>query len=298
MNFDISNKVLEDLVICLMEGHLDKKCIITDKVDHITKRDGQPVYPLVFKEESLYVGISKKIAHYMNNLYKYEAIGITNVEQYALLVNLRRNKLYGKEKRIALNIQDYIKNRAEYLKMGFQDIEDFLIYKEYFHKTKDYKDAAYLYSTDKEFYSRKSYYEKKGVYSLEDYRLFSSLMEKSIRAYTEEKLHNKITFVEYLDFELREFKWKKEYFERKKTLKGVGAYIRKRYLSNSSAIVVEEHPYFLEPGYHYKQAGVRTFGELYEYYEKMINFRHRYRSEKIEDDYLNYMLENIRGGKK
>lgn len=297
MKYDISNKVIEDMVMVLMDGEKEE-ITISDKTDHLIRKRNEKIYPLILRESGLYEGIERKVVHYMQNTHKYEGIGIMNVEQFALLVHLRRQKLYGKQKTTALAIQDYLKNRAEYLKMGFYNISDFIDYKDFFDRSRDYNKAAYLYSTQKEYLERESYYNDKGVYSVDDYRLFSKMMEKSIHAYTMEALHKYISLPEYLDFELREFTWKKNFLTKRGSLKGVGAHIRKRYQSNAEGFVLEEHPYFLEPGYHFKKNGIRNFGELYAYYEEMVKYRHRHASEKIEKEYISYMMENIKGGKK
>lgn len=295
MKFDFSNKVLEDMVQVLSK-ELKQDGVISDKTDHIIQRKNLKVYPFVFKEENPYREIRQKIMEYWKNRDKYIAAGFENVEQFQLYINLKRRKLFGKEKRVALFIQDYIHNRTEYLKMGFLSMGDFITYREYFDKTQNYEKAAYLYSTEKEYEREKKKYREKGVYSLLDYRQFSEMMELSLSAFTKEELYKKIPLSLYLSFELREYRWKKEYFEKNGSLKGVGEYIREKYTEGKESIVLgEEYPYFLEPGYYYEHNRIRNFGELYTYYEKMAKARHRYASEKPEEEYLMFMFQSIRG---
>lgn len=296
MKLDISNKVLEDILFVLTENMESKDDdVISDKSDHIVKKNGYTTYPFILSNDNPYKEIEIKVLHYMNNINKYHGLGIDNIEQYLLLVNLHRKKLYGTEKRTAIYIQDYVKNRNDYIKMGFYKMSEFITYREYLNRYGDYKKAAYLYSTEKEYEKVKDDYKLKGVYSLDEYRIFSKIMDKSLKAFDRSELYKELSFKAFLDFELREFIWKREFFEKQGSLKGVGVYVREKYSTPQKILQIDEYPYFKEPEYYYKNNKIRTFGELYEYYEKLIKTRHKFSSEKPESDYLDYMLKNIRG---
>lgn len=298
MEFDFENKVIEDILRVTLQ-EVPNKYVCTDKEIKIKNKGTKIIVPLFFNKENIYTGYEKKIVHYYKNIEKYKAKGIDNVEQYLLLLQLQSGKLFGKAKKEALELYKYIKYREDFLKIGLLSYEN---YYEYKRLSKGAKDLA-MYSLQKEYEKNKETKRERGIYSLSDYVKYNQIIKKSMIAYEKNNLEKEISVDVFLNFELREFDWKKQYLKEKGTLKGVQSFIDQKYrdkkrLFKSPPEKIDIPVYFEEPDYYYCHFGNKTFGEYFERISKIARARHKYKSEKIEGiKYTEYLKNFLEGGK-
>ena len=258
----------------------------------ITKKNNKKIIPLILRKDNIYQGYEKKIIHYYKNIGKYNLKGIENVEQYFLLTLLKLKRLGGKDKKYALYLQEYLQYRAEYIQMGFLNVSDYLEYKEIFSSNNDYKKSNIDFSSKKEYEKRKNELEMLGVFNLEEYKKYNKMIEKSLYVYEKSKIDNFISLEDFLNFELREFKWKRDYyFKNNKNLNGINEYLVDKYKNDKTKPNLNGYKnlYFEEPDYYYKVANVKNFAEHFERNAKFIKIRHKYKSEKISENYVDYL---------
>lgn len=258
MRFDIDNKTLEDILKVTIGDVGSNKDICTNKIDRIKKNKNIKYYPLVFKKDNKYEGFEKKISHYYKNISKYNKIGIENVDQYLCIYLLEAKKLYGKEKKYALWISDYIINRNSYIKMGFVTINEYLNYKLLMKK---YNNDD-MYSILLDYTKNQQEYFKKGIFSLQDFILFNKMVKKSLNAYQKSSVKYFMDLNSFLEFELREFSWKKQFYNKNNTLSGVQLFLIKEYKKSCSLDVNME--YYNNTGYFYDKYNVKNYSEYYE----------------------------------
>lgn len=256
--FDFENKVLEDILEVTLGDCNIKKAICTDKVDRIKVKNNIKYYPLIFEKDNIYAGLEKKIAHYYKYITKYNRIGIDNVDQFLCIYMLESGRLFGKKKRYALWIQDYILHRDSYIKMGFLTVKEYLEYKIIFSKNKDTR----AYSEIKEYENNKEYYMSNGVFSLGDFMKFNDMIKKSIFVYEHSPINRFMNISDYLSFETREFTWKKEYFAKHKSLIGVQQFIKEKYEIPFNINNIP-YSYFDNTGYYAKKFNIKNYSEYY-----------------------------------
>ena len=295
MKFDFENKVIEDILRVTLQ-EIPDKYVCTDKEIKVKKKGDKVIVPLFFNKDNVYSGYEKKIVHYYKNVEKYKTKGVDNVAQYLLLLQLQTGKLFGKEKKEALELYKYVKYREDFFKMGFLSYESYYEYKKLSKNTKN----SEMYSLKKEYEKNKEEKRELGVYSLSDYIRYNKILKKSMIAYEKNNLEKEISVDDFLNFELREFDWKKQYLKEKGTLKGVQSFIEQKYrdkkhLFKSPPEEIDGSVYFKEPDYYYCHFGNKTFGEYFERISKISKIRHKYKSEKIEGvkytEYLKNLLE-------
>lgn len=295
MRVDIDDKVLEDMMIVLLKDKIqDESLVVTNKVDRIIKKDNKTYWPIFLEKENPYEGYEVKVVHYMKNVLKYKGLGIENIEQYMALVKLRSQKIYGEDKIKAKHLQYYVKNRENCRKMGFETSYDFIEYRLIFDKYQDYDKTALEYSLQKDYETKSNYLKTKGIYSLTDYRKYNVMMKNALVVYDKANLKKEVSLEEFLEFELREFLWKKEYMMKTGSLKGIGKVIESLYLTPIKSPILQTFLYYKEPHYHFRKNGIRTFSEFYNHQKELVHLRHKYSSEKEEQEYLNYMIRNLR----
>lgn len=298
MEFDFENKVIEDILRVTLQ-EVPNKYVCTDKEIKIKNKGTKIIVPLFFNKENIYTGYEKKIVHYYKNIEKYKAKGIDNVEQYLLLLQLQSGKLFGKAKKEALELYKYIKYREDFLKIGLLSYESYCEYK---RLSKGAKDLA-MYSLKKEYEKNKKEKRDLGIYSLSDYVKYNQIIKKSMIAYEKNNLEKEISVDDFLNFELREFDWKKQYLKEKGTLKEVQSFIDQKYRDKKRLFKfppekIDISVYFEEPDYYYCHFGNKTFGEYFERISKISKARHKYKSEKIEGiKYTEYLKNFLEGGK-
>lgn len=290
MHFDFENKVIEDVLMVSLESKKDLNIICSDKVNKVVKKRGQKIIPFVIEDKNKYAGYEKKISHYYKNIDKYCSLGIENVEQFFTLVLLQSNKLVGKDKHYGLMIQEYIKYRDDYMKMGFLTIESFIEYKNIFNKYKDYKRTTKEYSLIKDYEKRKEEIKELGIYSAKDFIYYNELMQEALFVYDKSKIGRFISLDDFLEFELRVFKWRKDYFSKNKSLKGVQAYIDLRYKEDIRTLNIPGYIYFEEPNFYYKSNNkIINFSKHFNRNAELIKLKHKYKSEQIKIKYSEYM---------
>lgn len=282
---DFENKVIEDLLEVSFSDIPNKyKC--TDKSQKIIRNKKGTIIPLIFEKENKYLGYENKIYNYYKNIDKYKEKGIDNVEEFLMIIKLRQNKLYGKEKQNAEYIQRYVQYHDTLVKEGFLTLNSYLEY------IKDRKKSVSKTYLKNEYENRKDFLESIGVYSLNDYMEYNYIIGEAYKLYDKEKLG--ISLENYIRFETREFLWKKEYREKNNSLIGVQKYIKSKYnrekpIKKFSDISI----YFKEPSFYYHKFNIKHFFEYYDREKNLIKIRHKYESEKIQEPYHKYLVKNI-----
>lgn len=292
MKIEIDNKVIKSILEVVFEKY-PNNIICTDKTTRIIKKKNKTYIPLIIEKDNIYEGYEKKVIHYLKNIKKYKKMGIDNVEQYIILAKLRQNKVYRKERKIAIWMNDYILNRQSYLKMGFLNIDSFLEYKFMTDSCDSKKNEKF--SLKKEYEKQdKQELKKLGVFSFYDFIGYNAIIDKAVKVYELTNLYEFISLKDFLDFELREFKWKKEYYDKENTLQGVQKYIDKKYCKKVKIDIPNN--YFEEPEYFYKHYKIKNFSDYFDYQSNIKKIKHKYKSEKIKQSFSEY-LYNTKEGK-
>lgn len=292
MRVDFEDNVIKSILEVVFKDYPDN-IVCTDKITKIKKKDNITYMPLIFEKDNPYIGYEKKVIHYLKNIDKYKNKGIDNIEQYIILEKLKQNKIYKKEKKIARWMNDYILNRQSYLKMGFLNIDSFLEYK-FIVDSYDSKKIK-KFSLKKEYEkSDKEALKENGIYSFYDFIQYNCIIDKAVKIYEITNLYEFITLKDFIDFECREFTWKKEYYDKEKTLQGVQKYIDKKYCKKNKIIKIP-NDYFEEPEYFYKHYKIKNFSDYFNYQMNIKKLKHKYKSEKINQSFSEYLYEQ--GGK-
>lgn len=263
LHVSFNNKLIEDFMIVIAQReNVSDKYTCSDKIHrYYTSNKNETFLPLIFQYGNIYEIYQKEIFHYYNNISKYNAIGITNIDQYLSLLQLKSGKLYGKNKKEAIILRKYLENRKELTKEGFLTAGEYLEF-----KLLNSNNISLYYSIKKDYEENKDYLALFGIYSLQDYCIYNEMTNKSLIAYYCSGLQYKIPLDHFLNFELREFIWKKSYKSKIGSLDGVQKELKRLYSTRIKySIDASVHQYFIEPEYYYVLFGIKNFGEFYEF---------------------------------
>lgn len=289
---DFDNKVIEDILLESIGDRKSNKYICTDKT--LGTNEKVKKLPLIVETENIYTGLERKIVHYFKNIDKYKAIGIDNVEQFIYLFLLKYKRLHKDKVKDATTIKKYLESRDDYIKIGILNIDEFSKYKKLMAKGKSYSEAGKLIFLEKNFKENEEELKTRGIFSFRDYIKYDEMMKEAIDVFYLSKINSHLKIQDFLNFELREFRWKRQYYLDNQSLKNVQKYIDNLYRTSKETLNLPGYYYFEEPSYHYMKNGSLNFTQHFKRNANLIKLRHKYKSEKKEENYYEYLLNNIK----
>lgn len=275
MNINVSNPIIEDILQVSFSGNKEN-IIITDKNNKIrnvkVNSNKYLQLPLVIYKPNIYKGLEKELSDYIKRLDYYKKIGIENVEQFLCYMLFKKQRAIGRIKDVGKCVNDFINGNND----GFTILSQYIEYK-LFKKLNKSKD----YSIKTQYEKYKDVLKDYGVYSIRDYIKYNKTLADGIINY--DKYNFNIDRNNYLEFELREFGWKREFFNLKGSLKNVQKFINKKYKEEEEApfnILNIDIEYVKCPNYYYKNYDIKNIGEFISFQAKIKKITDRYCSLK------------------
>lgn len=275
MRIDISNPVLKDILLEVCKDD-KREIIISDKDNKLHKKGVFQNVPVVIYKPNIYKGFEYKILDYMNNIEAYQKLGIENVEQYLCYVLFKKQRAVGIIHDIGKAVDDYISKRADINNMGFYNVSSYI---EYVFSVDKSDNLTYSLSLEYEKCKREA--AQKGIHSLNDYIKYNNMLSKAVITYEEKEIS--VNKNDFLNFELRQFAWTKEYILKKGTLKGIQKYINKMYISETiipKEISSLDFEYVQSPAYYFENFEIKNISEFIEWQRKINSIEDKYISLK------------------